>query len=74
MDRAQRYYTVAEVAARFGVSVDTVRKWIKAGELEAIMLGPRKAGYRIADGAIDAFVARRTTRSAIGKALLASAT
>lgn len=37
---AKRYYTVKEVAARFGVTPGRVRQWICWGELRAEKIGP----------------------------------
>jgi excisionase family DNA binding protein len=51
-------YTVEEVAARLGVHPDTVRRWIKSGELRAINLGGR-AGYRITEQAYKQFLQER---------------
>jgi excisionase family DNA binding protein len=53
-----RLYTVEEVASGLAVHPETVRKWIKSGELEATNLGGR-AGYRISKSAIDRFLKER---------------
>ena len=50
--------TVDDVAKRLGVHPDTVRKWIRSGELEAIVLGG-PAGYRIPQDALDKFLRER---------------
>ena len=34
--------TVAQAAAGLGVSVDTVRRWLKSGRLRAVRIGPRR--------------------------------
>ncbi|MSQ10133.1 MAG: helix-turn-helix domain-containing protein [Dehalococcoidia bacterium] len=34
--------TVSEAAARLGVSVVTVRRWLKSGRLRAVRIGPRR--------------------------------
>jgi excisionase family DNA binding protein len=49
-----RFFTVAEVAEIVGVSVRTVRRWIKSGELVAHHIG---AVVRIAEGDLRAFIA-----------------
>ena len=51
-------YTVEEVASRLSVHPETVRKWIKNGELRATNLGGR-AGYRIARSALEQFLRER---------------
>lgn len=63
------YLTTAEVAARLGVEVTSVRRWINAGELPALRLGT-KAGHRISEADLEKFVARRTTRSVLGRLLI----
>ena len=50
-----RFFTVAEVAESIGVSVRTVRRWIKRGELVAHHFG---AVVRIAESDLKAFIAR----------------
>jgi excisionase family DNA binding protein len=51
-------FTVEEVASRLGVHPETVRKWIKNGQLRATNLGGR-AGYRISKSALDQFLRER---------------
>jgi excisionase family DNA binding protein len=53
--------TVDDVARRLIVHADTVRNWIKSGELVAIDLGGR-AGYRITQEALDEFLKKRQGR------------
>ena len=48
----ERYYTVAEVAARYKVDKRTVRNWIRRGWLRAIKKG---RVVRVAQSALDAF-------------------
>ncbi len=52
--------TVEEVARRLGVHIDTVRRWIRSGELPAINLGG-PAGYRITQADLDRFIKGRRT-------------
>jgi excisionase family DNA binding protein len=33
--------TLEQAAARLGVSIDTVRRWVRSGRLTAIRIGPR---------------------------------
>jgi excisionase family DNA binding protein len=50
--------TVQQVADQLNVHPDTVRQWIRSGELEAIDLGGR-AGFRISETALDKFIRER---------------
>jgi excisionase family DNA binding protein len=52
--------TVDDVAKQLSVHPDTVRKWIRNRELEAINLGG-PAGYRIRQSALDRFIRERTS-------------
>jgi excisionase family DNA binding protein len=54
--------TVEEVAERLNVGIETVRRWIRSKELEAIDLGGR-AGYRITESALEKFIRDRLTTS-----------
>jgi excisionase family DNA binding protein len=51
------YLTTSDVAARLGVSLDTVRRWLRSGELKGTPFG--RAGYRIEDADFQAFLERR---------------
>jgi excisionase family DNA binding protein len=51
-------YTVEDIARLLSVHPETVRKWIKAGELRAIKLGG-PAGYRISQSAYEQFLRER---------------
>jgi len=57
----EKYLTVQDVAEQLDVNPDTVRKWIRSGELVAISLGG-PAGYRITQAAVDRFIRERTSR------------
>ncbi len=52
------YLTVNQVAERLKVTPLTVRRWLNNGELDGIQLGDR-AGWRITEAALDAFLAAR---------------
>ena len=39
--------TVEDVAARLGISQQTVRRWLKAGYLKGYRIGGTKIGWRI---------------------------
>ena len=54
----EQLYTVEEVASRLAVHPETVRKWIKNGQLRATNLGGR-AGYRISRTALEQFLRER---------------
>ncbi|MCC7273118.1 MAG: helix-turn-helix domain-containing protein [Alphaproteobacteria bacterium] len=53
-----RYQTVQELAERLEVAEETVRRWIKSGELRAIDIGK---GWRIADADLERFLNARET-------------
>jgi excisionase family DNA binding protein len=54
-----QWLTVEDVATRLLVSQETVRRWIRNGQLPVLELGGPKAGYRIREDALDAFIAER---------------
>ena len=58
-DADERWLTVAEVAERFRVTTETVRRWIRNGELPVLDLGGPKAGYRIKESDLARFIAER---------------
>ena len=51
---------VEQVADELSVHVETVRKWIREKQLNAISLG-RRGGYRIRRSALEDFLRRRET-------------
>lgn len=55
--------TVQEVAEQLNVHPDTVRQWIRNGDLEAIDLGGR-AGFRVSESALDRFIRERKVKPA----------
>jgi excisionase family DNA binding protein len=55
---AERLLTVDEVAERLRVTPETVRVWLRQGELAGISLG-RRAGYRIEEAELQRFLDRR---------------
>lgn len=68
MDAQQHeWWTVPEVADYFRVTEETVRRWIRAGELPALLLGERRAGYRIRQADIDRFTVERYGPGVAGK-------
>ncbi len=54
-----QWMTTAQVAELFQVTEETIRRWIRAGELPVLDLGARKGGYRIKRSDIDAFIRQR---------------
>lgn len=55
------YLTTSDVATRLGVSLDTVRRWLRSGELKGTPFG--RAGYRIEDTDFQAFFQQRRLQS-----------
>jgi excisionase family DNA binding protein len=55
------YLTTSDVATRLGVSLDTVRRWLRSGELKGTPFG--RAGYRIEDADFQAFLHQRRRQS-----------
>ncbi len=53
-----RLLTVEQVAERLQVNPETVRRWLRRGELEGVDLG-HKAGYRISEQALSEFLAKK---------------
>ena len=58
-----KWVTVQQVCEQLQVSDQTVRRWIKARELPATDLGG-KAGYRIRESDLAAFLERRASPKA----------
>jgi len=54
----EKWLSVQDLVERLGVHEQTVRRWIKTGQLTAYALGDR-AGYRIAPEDVQAFMDRR---------------
>ena len=59
------YLTVSDVADRLKVQPLTVRRWLKSGSLVGIQLGDR-AGWRIAEDDLEAFLAERRSGLSAG--------
>jgi excisionase family DNA binding protein len=47
--------TVAQVAERLKVNPETVRRWLRSGQLRGTLLGDR-AGWRVPKSEVDAFL------------------
>ena len=54
------WMNVEQVADELGVHVETIRKWIREKQLNAVSLG-RRGGYRIRRSALEDFMRRRET-------------
>jgi excisionase family DNA binding protein len=63
--QADRLLTVAQVAATLQVDEDTVRRWLRAGQLLGTNRGSR-AGYRVRQSDLDAFLDARSNRKSVG--------
>jgi excisionase family DNA binding protein len=60
MDKDDSLMTVPEVAATLRLHPDTVRRWLRAGQLPAVNLGGRR-GYRIRRSELDRYLASLST-------------
>ncbi len=58
MDSEERLMTVEQVAERLQVNPETVRRWLRRGELEGVNLG-HKAGYRVTEAQLQEFIESR---------------
>jgi len=56
---AERLLTVQEVVDRLQVHEQTVRRWLRSGELHGYSLG-RKSGWRIRESDLDKFLEARS--------------
>jgi excisionase family DNA binding protein len=54
----EEWLTAQEVAAALRVHVETVRRWLRTGELRGYRFGD-KTGYRVKASDLEAFLARR---------------
>ena len=51
--------TVQQVAARLKMNPETVRRWLREGKLRGYLLGGDRAGYRVAEQDLEAFIRSR---------------
>jgi len=58
------FLTVPDVARRLQVSEETIRRWLRDGKLEGVMLG-RRAGWRIRPESVERML---DAMSVVGKA------
>lgn len=61
----EEWFTVEEVAEHLKVNEETVRRWIRKGEMPVLALGTPKAGYRISRQVLDDFI--RARHGVVGK-------
>jgi excisionase family DNA binding protein len=62
-----RVLTVNQVAQRLQVDVQTVRRWLRSGDLVGIPFGGR-TGWRVTEQELQAFLDRRRMARETGKA------
>ena len=55
----EELWTVEQVAAYLKLNPETIRRWVRRGELEAISLGSDRAGFRIRQSEVERIVRRR---------------
>ena len=64
-----RHYKPKDVAARYGVKIDTVRRWIHSGELAAIDVsskqGSTKPRFVVSAAGLAEFEARRAVQKPV---------
>ncbi|MBA3825695.1 MAG: excisionase family DNA-binding protein [Ktedonobacterales bacterium] len=53
----EAYLSTHQIATRLGVHEETIRRWLRAGELRGVSLG--RAGYRVSETDLHAFLAHR---------------
>jgi excisionase family DNA binding protein len=59
MAEEEKMLTTRDIARRLGVNEDTARRWLRAGKLRGISLGAGKAGYRVRESDLEAFLKAR---------------
>lgn len=62
MNDPARLLTVHEAAERLRLNPETIRRWLRDGRLSGVWLGSDKAGWRISEQDLDAFIVDRTTQ------------
>jgi excisionase family DNA binding protein len=56
MHEGKEMLTVPEVAEHLRVTIETVRRWIRAGRIHAIKPGGPRSGWRIERSELERFV------------------
>jgi len=54
----EHYWLVEEIAAHLRVQEETVRRWLRGGQLHGMLLS-RQTGWRIADSELRRFITER---------------
>jgi excisionase family DNA binding protein len=54
---------VKQIAERLQVHPETVRKWLRTGQMEGVFLG-RRGGYRVTEGKLSEFLDRQKKAAA----------
>jgi excisionase family DNA binding protein len=62
MPDTERLLTVTEAAERLRLNPETIRRWLRDGRLSGVWLGSDKAGWRISERDLDAFLHRSQRR------------
>ena len=62
MTDSARFLTVSEAAERLRLNPETIRRWLRDGRMSGVWLGSDKAGWRISERDLDAFIVERTTQ------------
>ena len=62
MPDTERLLTVTEAAERLRLNPETIRRWLRDGRLRGVWLGSDKAGWRISERDLDAFLRRSQRR------------
>jgi excisionase family DNA binding protein len=54
----EKWLTVAEVAERLRLNPETIRRWLRRGDLKGIVFSDR-GGYRVSESQLADFIERR---------------
>jgi excisionase family DNA binding protein len=60
--------TVEQVARRLATTEETIRRWLRSGQLRGVRLGATRAGWRVSEVDLAAFLHERANIPAQGKA------
>jgi len=60
--------TVEQVARRLATTEETIRRWLRSGRLRGVRLGATRAGWRVSEVDLAAFLHERANMPAEGKA------
>lgn len=71
MSKEQEFLTVEETAQRIGVHEQTVRRWLRTGQMLGTLI-TRQAGYRIPRDEVERVLREGLRETALGKKLAAA--